>query len=276
MPGFSENQIGPLPPSMELFNKNLKDYAFDPARANALLDEAGHARKADGTRFEFRLLWPAHDIRVTKMADVIRQNLSTVGIAVSLQPLERAALNQKGYIGEQFDMIIDSYAQGPDPDIGTERLYISNNIHTPPRIFTNNSSYSNPELDKLFAEQRVQTELAKRKAIYDRIQEIVWAAVPVLPILAYSGVGAFRNTVMTNTFESADASKDSFARALLPTPAAAATPGTSTSGPASGSGGTSTVAIAAGAAAVAAAGAFWLWRRKSRADHDDELDEKRT
>jgi peptide/nickel transport system substrate-binding protein len=274
MPGFAENQIGPLPPSMDLANKNLKDYEYSPAKANKILDDAGYARKPDGTRFEFRLLWAAHDIRVTKMADVIRQNLSDVGVAVSLQPLERAALNQKGYISEQFDMIIDSYAQGPDPDIGTERLYVSSNIHNPPRIFTNNSSYSNPEVDKLFEEQRMQTDPAKRKVIYDRVQEILWEAVPILPILAYSGVGAFRTTAMTNTFESADASKDSFARALLPvSAAAAATPASGTAAPSRGSG-TPTAAIAVGGAAVLAGGAWWLWRRKSRADLDDTIEEK--
>jgi peptide/nickel transport system substrate-binding protein len=293
MPGFAENQIGPLPPSMDLANTNLKDYDYDPKRANEILDAAGYARKADGSRFEFRLLWAAHDIRVTKMADVIRQNLSDVGITVSLQPLERAALNQKGYISEQFDMIIDSYAQGPDPDIGTERLYVTSNIHTPPAVFTNNSSYSNPEVDKLFAEQRMQTDPAKRKEIYDHIQEILWKAVPVLPILAYSGVGAFRDTVMTNCFESADASKESFARVRLPVkvaaaaapaaPAAAApaapaaatpapaTPPATPAAPAPQEGVSHTGMIAAAGAVVVAAGAWWFLRRKGR--DDDGLDE---
>src|SRR5258708_4264085 len=263
MPGFSENQIGPLPPSMPLANKTLKDYEYDPKRANRMLDEAGFARKADGTRFEFRLLWATNDIRITKMADVIRQNLSDVGIAVSLQPLERAALNQKGYIGEQFDMIIDSYAQGPDPDIGTERLYISSNIHNPPRTFTNNSSYINAEVDNLFEQQRLQTDPAKRKEIYDRIQVILWDAVAVLPILAYNGVGAFRNTVMTNAFDSADASKDSFARVL----AAVAAPANNEAAGNQKPDGSHTGAFAAVGAAVVAAGAWWLWRRKSRSDH---------
>jgi peptide/nickel transport system substrate-binding protein len=282
MPGFSENQIGPLPPAMtDLVNTNLKDYEYSPEKANKILDEAGYARKADGTRFEFRLLWAAHDIRVTKMADVIRQNLSDVGIVVKLEPLERAALNQKGYIGEGFDMIIDSYAQGPDPDIGTERLYISSNIHNPPRVFTNNSSYSNPELDKLFEEQRLQVDVAKRKQVYDRISEIVWDAVPVLPIVAYSGVGAFRNTAVNNMFESADASKDSFARATLPasatTTASAAPAAGATATPAAPpSSGTPTTAIAIGGAAVVAAGAVWLYRRKAQANLDDGLDEKRS
>jgi len=95
---------------------------------------------------------------------------------------------------------------------------------------------------------------------------ILWDAVAVLPILAYSGVGAFRTTVMNNVFESADASKDSFGRVTLPAAAPgaalAAAPETSSS---------KTFAYAAGGAAVVAAGAWWLWRRKSRPD--DGIDE---
>jgi peptide/nickel transport system substrate-binding protein len=267
MPGFSNNQIGPLPPSMPLANKKLKDYAFDPARANQLLDEGGYARKADGTRFEFRLLWAANDIRITKMADIIRQNLTAVGITTSLQPLEREVIIRKGFISEQFDMIIGSYAQGPDPDIGTERLYNSNNILTPPAGFTNNSAYANPEVDRLFDEQRVQTDPARRKDIYDRIQEIIWEAVPVLPILAYSSVSVFRSNVMQNAFDSPDGSKESFAR-VIPAKAVA---GSDSSAGAQGS----RTGLWAGAAGVAAAfGAFWLWRRRARAETEDEAEEK--
>jgi peptide/nickel transport system substrate-binding protein len=270
MPGYSDNMIGPVPPSSPILNKNLKDYDFDPARANQILDAAGYARNADGTRFEFRLLWPANDIRSTKMADIIRQNLSAVGIAVNLQPLERAAMNQKGFISEQFDMLIDSYALGPDPDIGVERLYNSNNILTPPAIFTNNSSYSNPEVDRLFAEQRVQLDPAKRKEIYDRIQEIVWEAVPILPILAYYGVSAYRNTVMTGAFNSPDGSKDSFARVK---PAAVTAAPAAPAGAASAGNG---AWFAAAGGAVVAAGALWVWRRKARARLEDDVDEQRS
>jgi peptide/nickel transport system substrate-binding protein len=260
LPGVSQVMVGPLPSSFPLHNDSLKDYAFDPAQANQMLDDAGYPRKADGNRFEFRLLWAAYDARSTKMADVIRQNLSTVGIAVSLQPLERGALNQRGFIGEQFDMIIDSYALGPDPDIGVERLYNTNNILTPPGVFTNNSAYSNPELDKLFDAQRVQTDFARRKEIYDKIQEIIWDAMVVLPIVAYSGVSAYRNTAMTNAFQAADGSKESFARVKLPVASAdASTPAASA--------GKMPWILGAGAAAIGL-GSFWLWRRSRVEDGD--------
>jgi peptide/nickel transport system substrate-binding protein len=211
LPGISRNMVGPLPPSSPLYNTALVDYEFDPARANAILDAAGYARDANGTRFEFRFLWAGGDIRVTKMGDVLAQNLAAVGIKVILRPLERSSLNQLGYIGGQFDMIIDSFSLGPDPDIGVERLYNSNNILPVP--FVNNSGYANPEVDKMFDEQRVQIDPIKRKAIYDRIQEIIWADIPVFPICAYSGPAVARGSYVADAFTCWNTVTEDFAHA---------------------------------------------------------------
>ena len=226
---------------------------------------------------------PTNDIRITKMADVIRQNLSDVGIAVSLQPLERAALNQKGYISEQFDMIIDSYAQGPDPDIGTERLYISNNIHNPPRIFTNNSllhqsggrqavrraapagrsrkaqgglrPYLGNRLGgragaadpRLFGRRRVPQHRDDQHVRIGRRQQGQLRARRGFPRRFDSGRSDARQPRRR-----APSQRRQAAAERRPT------------------------AIAAAGAAVVAAGAYWLWRRKSRADLDDGLDETRS
>ena len=213
--GYTMNMIGPVPPASPLHDAAVADYSFDPKAAEAMLDAAGHPRKADGTRFTFDLLWPSYDIVVSKTADIIYRNLGDIGVKVSLQPLERAALNQKGYVGRQFDMIIETYGQGPDPDIGVERLYNSHNILNPPQPFTNGSGYANPEVDRLFDEQRVQTEFAKRKAIYDRIQALVWDDLPVLPIFAYSPPNAFRSSYVTGLFDLSYGNQENYARARL-------------------------------------------------------------
>jgi peptide/nickel transport system substrate-binding protein len=255
MAGFALSTIGPVPPSSPLANKSLADYAFDSAKANALLDEAGFARGADGVRFPFRLLYSANDIRSTKMADVIKENLSAVGIRTDLMPLERAALTQRGYVGGNFDMIIDSFLLGPDPDIGVERLYNSKNIHNLP--FVNNSGYSNSEVDKLFDEQRSQVDFAKRKTIYDRIQTIIWDDVPVLPLMGYRGIAVMRTTSVTDAFDSFDSSKESFGSARPSM--------SSTTNPAKGSG-----PIWWAAAALAVAGSAVWWMRSRRGRDDDE------
>lgn len=262
LPGMAKVMIGPVPPSSPLSNKALADYAFDPARANALLDEAGFARNADGHRFDFRLLWSASDLRVTKMGDIIAQNLAAVGIRTVLQPLERAAVNQRGYIKSEFDMVIDSFAQGPDPDIAVERLYNSNNIR--PTIFVNNSAYANPVVDKLFDEQRVQTEFARRKAVYDRIQELVWADLPILPLAAYSVPAAIRTTYATNVFDLEASNREDFSRA---TPVIA--PAATASSPQAAPERTGVITAAVAGGTVAAAAAVWLWRRRTAARSDE-------
>ncbi len=211
LPGISEPMVGPLPPGSPLYNRDLADYGYDPAKANALLDAAGYARGADGMRFPFRFLWASGDIRVTKMGDVIARNLAAVGIKTVLRPLDRAALNQIGYVGGQFDMIIDSYALGPDPDIGVERLYRGDNIK--PLPFVNNCGYANAEVDRLFDAQRTQMVFADRKATYDKIQALIWADIPVLPVCAYSGPVIVRSSYVKDAFTSWNTTGEDFARA---------------------------------------------------------------
>lgn len=213
--GFTENMLGPLPPVSPLYNKNLQDYAFDPKKSNEMLDAAGYPRAADGRRFNLALLWPNYDDNVSKIADVIQRNLADVGIRVNFQPLDRGALNQRGYTALEFDMIIESYGLGPDPDIGVERLYNSNNILSPPQPFTNSSGYSNPEIDRMFDEQRTQPDLASRKKMYDRIQEIIWRDIPVLPIFAYLQVNIYRSSYVTEIFNTPASNYENFADAKL-------------------------------------------------------------
>ena len=213
--GSTIKMIGPVPPASALYDDKLADYAFDPRKAGEMLDAAGFPKKADGTRFTFDLLWPSYDIVVAKTADIVYRNLSDIGLKVNLQPLERAALNQKGYVGLQFDMMIETYGQGPDPDIGVERLYNSNNIQNPPAPFTNASGYANPEVDRLFDEQRVQVDPTKRKQVYGKIQEIVWRDLPVLPIFAYHAPNAFRSSYVTGLFEDSYGHGENFTRARL-------------------------------------------------------------
>jgi peptide/nickel transport system substrate-binding protein len=253
--GYTIKMIGHVPPASPLHNASLKDYELDVTTANRLLDEAGYPKKADGTRFPLDLLWPTHDSGVTKMAAVIEQNLAAVGIKVNLNPLDRATLNQRGYVGLQFDMIVETYALGPDPDLGVERLYNSNNIRTPPAPYTNSSGYTNPEVDRLFDEQRVMVDLKERKKIYDRIQEILWRDLPVLPIYSYAPPNAYRASHVEGLYDFYYGVHENYMSAT----------DLRKKVPAAGGGAGTTVAGVAGVAVVAGVGAaIWLRRRAAR------------
>jgi peptide/nickel transport system substrate-binding protein len=132
-----------------------------------------------------------------------------VGIKVIARPLDRGAIIQLAYVNNAFDMTSASFSLGPDPDVGVERFYNSHNIFNIQAV--NNSNYINPEVDRLFDEQRVQPDFAKRKAIYDRIQEIIWNDIPVFPFCAYSLPGAVNESTATHIFDNEASAREDFA-----------------------------------------------------------------
>ena len=213
MPGLADAMVGPVPSAMQLCNKALKDYAFDPAKAKALLDEANLRGQGGSGRARLRLLLNSSDARANRLGDIFREQLGQIGIGVDVQPLDRATLMQKGYTNSEFDMLIDSFLLGPDPAIGVERFYVSSNRFTPARPFTNNSNYSNPAVDQLFAKEKSAISLAARKPIYDEVQKLIWADVPILPLFSYRTAEAYNSKAVTGVFDVADGSKESYARA---------------------------------------------------------------
>ena len=68
---------GPVPQNdKQFYTADVPTYPFDVAKANALLDEAGYKRGADGTRFKLKLL-PAPYFNETKQfGDYLRQALA--------------------------------------------------------------------------------------------------------------------------------------------------------------------------------------------------------
>ena len=74
----------PLPPSMPGYDKDYKGYAYDPAKAKALLAEAGHP---DG--FETELFAMNTDPN-PRIAQAIQQDLAAIGVKAKIQALAQA------------------------------------------------------------------------------------------------------------------------------------------------------------------------------------------
>src|SRR6266850_3810060 len=85
--------------------------------------------------------------------------------------------NQK--IGDwDYDIAFTYLYQYGDPALGVGRNYITSQI-VKGQQFNNVEGYSNPEIDKLFAEGAVATPDSKRKEIYEKAQKILVEDVPV-------------------------------------------------------------------------------------------------
>lgn len=209
--GISDAAVGPLWPGSPLYDADLLDYIFDPSRANAILDYAGYARQRDGVRFECRILFNASDITYGKIAEVFAHSLSQIGIRAVLMPLEQGTLAQIGFMEGNFDLLLWGGSLGPDPDSGTERLYNSASIL--PQAYVNNSAYRNVEVDRLFQLQRIQRTFGERKAIYKRIQELIWKDIPVLPIGTFRVPAIVHADRVTDSFKTFSPIVDNQARA---------------------------------------------------------------
>ena len=181
---YGAAKVSPSPVSVALgpwFDTSIKPRAFDTAKSEKLLDEAGLPKKADGTRVQLRLLInPFIDAR---LADFVRQSLRRVGIDAVIQPREFAAYVKQVYGDRQFDMIIESLSNVFDPTVGVQRGYWSKNFK-PGLPFSNSARYESPEADRLLEAAAVEIDPAKRKALFREFQQLVYRDIPSIDLLS--------------------------------------------------------------------------------------------
>jgi peptide/nickel transport system substrate-binding protein len=173
---FGQGQVAAAPISSRISWAHLSDgrqYDYDPLRAEALLDQAGYRRGANGSRFSIDFV---HFPQFAKYGEVMRDHLGKVGIDFVLRPLERAAAVETIFTQRDFDTSIISYCNNSDPEIGVRRMYVSSNIGPIP--FSNGATYVNAEVDQLFEQAATTADLERRGAIYREIQHILLDELP--------------------------------------------------------------------------------------------------
>lgn len=164
----------------------VQQYPLDPQKAAALLDQAGLRPGADGIRFSVDFV---HGTNWAKYGELMKQDLAKVGVDVRLVGLEINAANQRTFVARDFDLGFASYCNGPDPEIGVRRMYVSSNIG--PVLFSNGAAYRNAEVDALFDQAVAATDRAGRAAAYKKVQQIVAKDVPYLGLIETEGVRAW-------------------------------------------------------------------------------------
>lgn len=166
--------------------EGVPQYPYDMDRANALLDEAGHARGANGMRFSLMLdpsPWGTESINA---APYIKEQLRQIGIDVTIRTQDFAVFTTTVWTDRKHDLVLYTVNLGVDPTIGTQRFYWSKSFK-PGVAFSNGAHYVNPEVDALLEAAQVETDNAKRKQQFADFQRIVMADLPVLPVTNISG-----------------------------------------------------------------------------------------
>lgn len=180
--GLAEQLTGPIPQTLpHFYTADVPSYAFDTAKAEALLDEAGFPKGADGMRFKLRLIWPATGDTYDRAGQFLRQQFRKVGVDLDLQAADVPTFIKQVYAEYNFDISMFPASVTADPSIGSQRFYHSAAIKqgTP---FVNASGYKNPEMDEVLSKAAVEPDPAKRADLFKRFQQIAMADLPILPL----------------------------------------------------------------------------------------------
>jgi peptide/nickel transport system substrate-binding protein len=154
------------------WNPNVKAPEYNVAQAEQLLDQAGLKRGSDGVRFRMNITLSNSDV-YPLLADVLKEQLGKVGIAVDLKPLDVATFNS-AMAKLEHDAVVYALWIGPDPNEWKQQLESGG--------FRNWFGYSNPEVEQLFAQGSQFADREKRKESYFKIQEIVARDLPRIQI----------------------------------------------------------------------------------------------
>ena len=150
-------------------------YAYDPAKAKQLLQEAGY--KGEVVKFKYAADNPA----VNQYAQVIQNSLKEIGINIELETYESKTLLQQLANG-QFQMNTSIWIGGNQDPIFYKDLFDSNDFPEKKLNGRNRARYSNPEFDKVIEEAVKTVDKTKAKELYAKAQEIVSSDVPLMPL----------------------------------------------------------------------------------------------
>ena len=181
-----------LPKESWAYNPNLPKSEYDPEKAKQILEDAGWVdsgdgvRAKDGVRLEFANSTTAGNHIREQAQQLLQQNWQEIGAKMTINNLPPAVMWGEFWMMSKFEtsMVGLGFGIGPDPD-ATDFL-ASKSIGAKGGAGQNTTQYVSAEADKLLEEGATTTDQAKRKEIYQKLQEVVRHDLPYLPIFQYT------------------------------------------------------------------------------------------
>ncbi len=167
---------------------------FDPEGAAKLLEEAGYTKDANGYYVTIPLD-VFESMQCPDCAKLMKADCAKGGINLELNIMEYNAWNDKVFINHNFVLEMQGGFQGPDPAALASRVGTDGSM--------NQSSYSNAEVDALFAEAVKTGDQDKRAELYGKAQAILAKELPIIPIVQYISYDACGSNVINAPIDGA-------------------------------------------------------------------------
>lgn len=166
---------GFLPPTLPGSNPHVKGHPHDPARARALLAEAGYPEGFATT------YWCSNSQTALKIAQSIQYDLSGIGIKATLRPLAfpmfLAAVGREGNV----PLFTGNWSQDfPDPANFLGTIFSSRAIRPVNSLDT--TFFSDPTVDRLLDKAAGTLAEPERFGLYRKVEGRVLDLAPVAPL----------------------------------------------------------------------------------------------
>jgi peptide/nickel transport system substrate-binding protein len=196
--GHAGAAVGPVSPANKFwFNAKLSPHAYDQKSALARLAQDGFQlhdgvlRDRSGHPVEFSIITNAGNKYRERMATMIQQDLSDIGIKLNLVTLDFPSLIERITRTYNYEACLLGLTNNDlDPDSQMNVWLSSGENHQwNPNEKTPQTAWE-AEVDKLMHIQASSLDAKKRKAAYDRVQEIAWEQEPFIYLVNRNSLSA--------------------------------------------------------------------------------------
>jgi peptide/nickel transport system substrate-binding protein len=196
--GLADPVESPIYPGRPEFNANLPTWPFDPAKAKALLAEAGWSdtdgdgildKEVDGVRvpLRFEIVSNSGNDDRRNLGLVVVDEFKRAGIDASFRAIDWSILLEK-VKSFDYDAVVLGWTNS-----GTIPPDLFQIFHSSQAVpgGSNHISFKNAEVDGLLEAYRIEFDATKRKAMYDRVQEILYDEQPYTWVYAPKSLSAY-------------------------------------------------------------------------------------
>lgn len=161
---------GPVPQGMWGHRDDVMQHSYDPAKAKALLAEAG----AEG--LELTLLYSERRATWEQIATIMQANFADIGVKLKLEKLANPTMRDRVDKAD-FELCLGAWS----PDFADPYMFMNfwfdSDLHGLPG---NRSFYTNAEVDSLIRKAATLSDVAERKKLYGKAQDIIMDEAPYL------------------------------------------------------------------------------------------------
>jgi peptide/nickel transport system substrate-binding protein len=189
--GFGTPAVNPMPPTLWGYNHSVLEYPYDPAKARALLAQAGFP---NGFKTE---LWAMNGPRPympdpLKIAEAIQADLKAVGVTAEIKSFEWGTYLDETQHGRHTTCLMGWTGDNGDPD---NFMYVLLDKESTKLPAQNIAFYRSDALHALLVRAQQETDVALRDSLYEQAQVIVHDDAPWVPIAHMTQLAAFNRRV---------------------------------------------------------------------------------